>query len=84
VHALTDAHEIPRGRVHIQQGAVRDALVELTEKLRVDVVVMGAISRSGLGRLFVGSTAEDVLDKLSCDLLIVKKLRSPTAPSTHS
>jgi universal stress protein E len=40
--------------------------------LRADVVVMGAISRSALERLFVGSTAEAVLDKLHCDVLIVK------------
>ena len=33
---------------------------------------MGAVSRSALERLFIGSTAEAVLDKLSCDVLIVK------------
>ena len=68
--------------MHIQQAGVRDALVALTDRLRADVVVMGAVSRSGLERLFVGSTAEDVLDKLSCDLLIVKALQSSTTPST--
>jgi len=72
VHALTDAASIPRERVHIQQGGARDTLIGLTDRLRADVAVMGAVSRSGLERLFVGSTAEDVLDKLACDLLIVK------------
>jgi universal stress protein E len=72
VHALTDAAAIPRERVHIQQGGARDSLVALTERMRADFVVMGAVSRSGLGRLFIGSTAEDVLDKLPCDVLIVK------------
>jgi len=33
---------------------------------------MGAISRSGLKRIFIGSTAEDVLERLPCDALIVK------------
>jgi universal stress protein E len=75
VHALTDTHAIPRTRVHVEQGATRDSLLALTGDLRADVVVMGAVSRSGLERLFVGSTAEDVLDKLSCDLLIVKPER---------
>jgi universal stress protein E len=72
VQALTDAASIPRERVHIQQGGARDSLIALTDRLRADVVVMGAVSRSGLERLFIGSTAEDVLDKLACDLLIVK------------
>jgi universal stress protein E len=35
-------------------------------------VVLGAISRRGLKRVFIGSTAEDVLEKLPCDALIVK------------
>jgi universal stress protein E len=75
VYALTDTHAIPRARVHVQQGATRDALVALTDDLRAELVVMGAVSRSGIERLFVGSTAEDVLDKLSCDLLLVKPER---------
>ena len=33
---------------------------------------MGAVSRRGLQRTFIGSTAEKVLDHLPCDLLIVK------------
>jgi universal stress protein family protein len=36
------------------------------------LVVMGAISRSGLKRLFIGNTAESLLDQLLCDVLIVK------------
>jgi universal stress protein E len=36
---------------------------------------MGAMSRSGLKRIFIGNTAEKVLDSLQCDVLIV---RSPS------
>lgn len=72
VRALADAHGIARERVHVVQGGARDMLVAVTDQLRADVAVMGAVSRSGLERLFVGSTAEIVLDKLSCDVLIVK------------
>jgi universal stress protein E len=72
VYALSDAHSIARDRVHIHQGGTRQLLVTLTEQLRADLVVMGAVSRNRLQRLFLGSTAEEVLDKLGCDLLIVK------------
>ena len=34
--------------------------------------VMRAIARRGLGRPYIGSTAERVLDKLPCDLVIIK------------
>jgi universal stress protein E len=36
---------------------------------------MGAVSRSGLARLFIGNTAEQVMDALPCDLLVVKPPR---------
>jgi len=44
---------------------------------------MGAVSRSALARLLIGNTAERVLDKLSCDVLIVKP-RGFTATLTRA
>jgi universal stress protein E len=35
-------------------------------------VVIGAVSRSRLDRVLIGNTAERVLDKLECDVLVVK------------
>jgi universal stress protein E len=72
VHAVTDEHGIARDRVYVEQGPIRSRLLALTEKLRTDVVVMGAVSRRGLARVFLGNTAEDMLDRLGCDLLVVK------------
>jgi universal stress protein E len=42
---------------------------------------MGAVSRSGLRKLFLGSTAEQLLDRLPCDVLVVKPagFRTPVA-----
>jgi universal stress protein E len=72
VERLAKAHRVPAERVHVLQGGTRQQLLALTEQLRADAVVMGAISRSGLKGLFLGNTAEDVLDRLHCDLVIVK------------
>jgi len=33
---------------------------------------MGSVARSGVGRLFIANTAEKVLNRLSCDLLLLK------------
>jgi universal stress protein E len=54
------------------------AIVEAARMSRCAIVVMGAVSRSGLKRLFIGNTAERILDELSCDILVVKppKFRS--------
>jgi universal stress protein E len=72
VARLCKQHGVPAERAHVHQGSTRQLLLTLTEQLRADAVVMGAVSRSGLKGLFLGNTAEDVLDRLHCDLIIVK------------
>ncbi len=72
VARLCAAHGVPAERTHVHEGGTRQLLMALTDQLRADAVVMGAISRSGLKGLFLGNTAEDVLDRLHCDLIIVR------------
>jgi len=50
------------------------AITEAARKSHSAIVVMGAVSRSGLKKLFIGNTAESILDELSCDILVVKPL----------
>lgn len=73
------AHEIPPGRVHLEQGNATDVLLRVAHSLPADLLVMGAVSRSRLQQLFVGSTAELVLDRLPCDVLVVKPPGLPKA-----
>jgi universal stress protein E len=49
-----------------------DAIAEVATEIHSSLVVMGAVSRSGFKRLLIGSTAERVLDRLSCDVLVTK------------
>jgi len=72
VERLRKAHGVPPERTHVHQGGTRQTLLAFAEQIRADAVVMGALSRSGLKGLFIGNTAEDVLDRLHCDLVIVK------------
>jgi universal stress protein E len=48
------------------------------ERVRPDIVVMGAVSRGRLKNIFIGNTAERVLDHLPCDVLIPKPLNFAT------
>jgi len=66
---------IAQSRRHMVARHPIDAIEDVSEKIEADVVVMGAISRSGLKRLAVGNTAERVLDHLKCDVLVVKPRR---------
>jgi hypothetical protein len=65
----------PRNRRHLEGGEPVDAIDAVARAIGGDIVVMGAPSRSGLTRIFISNTAESLLDRLACDLLIVKPLR---------
>ena len=69
---LADTAGIPRSRRHVGMGDVAGELRATVAASRAGVVVMGAVSRSALARLFIGHTAERVLDKLDCDVLVIK------------
>jgi len=69
---LVGKYDLGARRTHLKTGLPIDALPELAEEIDAHVVVMGAVSRSGLERLFIGHTAERVIDRLKCDVLIVK------------
>ena len=53
-------------------GDLATQLGNTVQRTRARIVVMGAVSRSALARLFIGSSAEHLLDRLSCDVLIIK------------
>ena len=69
---LADRAGIPRSRCHIRMGEVADQLSAFARRSGTAVVVMGAVSRSAIKRLFIGNAAERTLDRLSCDVLVVK------------
>lgn len=69
-----DTHPVLGGRSYIYEGLAHECLQQAAKDHAADFVVMGAVARSGLKRLFIGSTAERVLDRLPCDLLIIKPL----------
>ena len=64
--------DIPRTRRHLLGKSPEDAIEQVARRTRADIVVMGALSRSGLKRWFIGNTAERLLDELPCDVLVVK------------
>jgi universal stress protein E len=66
------ASKLPRAKRHLVEGVPVEALPRTARKLGSDIVVMGAISRSGLKRALIGNTAERVLHELTCDVLVVK------------
>ncbi|HWL63219.1 MAG TPA: universal stress protein [Steroidobacteraceae bacterium] len=74
--------EVKAARRHVLAMHPVDAIPQLARRLGCDIVVMGALARSGLKGLFIGNTAERLFDDLNCDLLVVKPpgFKSQVAP----
>jgi universal stress protein E len=65
-------HSVPRTNVHLLQGLTHECLIRAANEQQADFLVMGAVARRGLSNLFIGSTAARALDRVPCDLVIVK------------
>jgi universal stress protein E len=63
---------ISASRRHLVPRHPLDAIPQIARDTQAGIVVMGAVSRSGLKRIFIGNTAERVFDELGCDVLVVK------------
>jgi universal stress protein E len=81
--AFAESAAISRARRHEYDGDPVYGIPAVAATTKAQVVVMGAVSRSGLKRVFIGNTAERVLNSLPCDVLVVKppkfEKRVPTA-----
>ena len=70
--AFAGEHGFDRDDVLLVAGLAHEVLPRVAREKRAGFVVMGAIARRGAAKFFIGSTAERVLDRLPCDLVIVK------------
>jgi len=64
--------QVMRTRAHLVPGNPAMEIPRVASELGAQIVVMGALSRSGLMRVLIGNTAERVLNTLPCDVLVVK------------
>jgi len=69
-NALAERNGIRAERRHMLMGSPAKVLASYAEAHAVDVIVMGRISRHGLGKL-VGSTVEHLLYKMPCSVWVV-------------
>lgn len=69
---LLKGSDIPQARRHLSGDPPAAAIDMAARRIRANIVVMGALSRSGLQRLIIGNTAERLLGQLPCDILVVK------------
>ena len=67
--------------VYLVKGEPAVTIRETSESLHSDLIVMGTIGRTGIPGLFIGNTAEEVLQTTHASILAVKPddFQSPVA-----
>lgn len=60
----------------VEGGTPWREIVRVAEKTRADLIVVGAHVGGGLGRMFLGSTANQVLRHAPCPVLIARELEA--------
>jgi len=54
-------------------GDAAQGVLDCAKEVKADLIVMGTHGRTGLGRLLMGSVAEQVVRKAACPVLTVKQ-----------
>ncbi|HSP31992.1 MAG TPA: universal stress protein [Halomonas sp.] len=71
-NGLAGSNEITDMSRHLLQGYPEEAIPVFVEQQGINLLVMGAISRSRLDSALLGHTAERLLDECACDILVIK------------
>jgi universal stress protein E len=67
-----EAFNYLKPQAHLLRGNALKVIPKLTTELEVDLLVMGTLSRTGIRGLFIGNTAEGILNRVGCSVLTVK------------
>lgn len=70
--ALRQKHGLDEEQTIVQQGLPEEVIPAAAEKLNAGMVILGTTGRTGLSAVFIGNTAEQVIDKINCDVLALK------------
>ena len=60
------------GKLIVQPGEARDAILETVASVRPDLIVIGSHGRRGVSRFVLGSVAEEVVRRAPCPVLVVR------------
>ncbi len=56
----------------LERGTPQTVIHEKCRAVGADVVVMGTVARTGISGVFIGNTAENIINRLECPVLAVK------------
>lgn len=77
---LLAAHRLPADSGEVLVGTPEERLLDALDTYQPDVLILGTMRRHGLDRLLLGSTAERIIGKASCDVLTVPAVLAQPVP----
>ena len=63
---------IEPAHVHLVKGDPRVVIAQFAASTGVDLLVVGTVARSGIAGRIIGNTAESIVNRLPCSMLVVK------------
>ncbi len=64
-------------RERVETGAAWSEILRVAEEITADLIVVGAHTRGAVGRMLFGSTANHVVRRATCPVLVVQESRKP-------
>ena len=59
-------------QLHLIEGELHHVVPDFVEQTGIDLLIVGNVPRGALDRLLSGSSAERLLDRVRCDLMVIK------------
>lgn len=72
LNSLLESCALPATLGKLEAGTPTATIPDLLYEGNTHIVIMGAQTREGIGRWLIGHTAEKVLDRITCDILVIK------------
>tara|TARA_B110001454_G_scaffold40150_2_gene39451 strand:+ start:18502 stop:19422 length:921 start_codon:yes stop_codon:yes gene_type:complete len=67
-------YNINDDHIHITEGDPDDVVEVMAKEIEADLIVIGTVAREGLSGVLLGNTAERIVDRVACDVLVIKPL----------
>ena len=58
--------------LHLEEGLAEEVIPQCADLINASLVILGTVGRTGLSAALLGNTAEQVIDKLKCDVLVLR------------
>lgn len=70
--ALASANNVLASNTKLREGTPATIVTEYAEEISAGIIVLGTVARSGASGLFIGNTAESMLEKTDRDMFVIK------------